>query len=836
MYYFLIFFIVYVLGIIFCVYFNFTYILIIAILFAIINSFITKKLIPNLLIVLIVFLSFFSFTYNSKSVLTKYLNDDVLITAKLKNIQSNNLDSSYVGYNAEIINVEGNKIKENTIIYIPKSVNVEINSIISLKASVSEISNNKNKMLFNYKDSLRVKGIFVNVFYLDDIKLLKRNYSVFNGFTNYCIGKTEEIFRRFLSEDNANTVLSVILGDVKYLDKDYYKNIQRTGLAHIFAVSGSHIVIIYASFFRLFSFLGLKRKTAWLLAWILLWIYGLIIGFPVTVLRSLLTFNFLFGSEILFRKYNSVNSLVISAFILLIINPYYLFDVGFQLSYMAALCLLVNNRIIKKNRYKNNNDKSELNEKNKKSFSDIFINIKNKIYDNLWLYVLIQVFTLPILSYYFNYISVIGIVFNLLIVPLFDKIIIFAFLIIPISLISPYTSILPLKLLDHVLDAVNYIINVGSRLDITGLEISSMNVLSSIYYYLFLATILYFLINKKLQYKSFIFLALSVFYLIDFFIVPLKFSGLNINIIDVGQGLFLNINYEGYNLIFDVGSNSKDIGKYVAVPYLTKHGRKKIDAVFISHFHEDHYSGLSEVLENCSVKNIYASHSSNENLIDRNYTILSTNQAFSIVDRYSIYNLFTAIKTIEKRAYNIKNNLNIKVLWPDKGYSSKNENNMSNVYLLQLGNVKILIAGDIEKEVEEIILDRLVDVDIVIVPHHGSNSSSTQDFVNRIKPELAIFSYGKNTYGIPSQLVIDRYTSKDTNVLSTFIDGEINIMVNNNKIYYNTYIGNYSDSMKEIYNYNILLNLQVFIAIMLIIFFGRKYINDKAFSCRLRLL
>lgn len=832
MYYFLMFFIAYALGIIFCVYFNFAYILIAAILFAIINSFISKKLLPSLLIVLIILLSYFSVTNSSKSVLTQYINSDVPIIAKINNIQSNNLDSNFIGYNAEVIYIETSKIKENTIIYIPKSVNVEINSIISLNANISEISSNKNRMLYNYKDSLRAKKIFVNVFYKDGIKLVKRNYSAFSSFSNFCVDRTEKLFRKYLSEDNSNTLLSVILGDVKYLDKDYYKSIQRTGLAHIFAVSGSHVIIIYASFFKLFSFLGLKRKTAWLLAWILLWIYGFIIGFPVTVLRSLLTFNFLFGSEILFRKYNSVNSLVISAFILLIINPYYLFDVGFQLSYMAALCLLVKNRIIKKNSDKSNidNKSKESSEiKTLESLKKLFINVINKIYDNLWLYVFIQVFTLPIMSYYFNFVSVIGIIFNLLIVPLFDKIIIFAFLIIPISLISPYTSILPLKLLDYVLDAVDYIINVGSRLDITGLEISSMNVLSSIYYYLFLAIILYFLINKKLQYKSFIFSALSIFYIIDFIVVPMKFNGLNINIIDVGQGMFLNIGYKGYNLIFDVGSNSKDIGKYVAVPYLTKHGRKNIDAVFISHFHEDHYNGLNDLLENCNVKKIYTSHISDENLIDRNYAILSTNQAFNIADRFSIHNLFATLKLVEKRAYN----LNIKVLWPDKGYFSENENNMSNVFLLEYENVKILITGDIEKEVEDVILDRLVDIDIVIVPHHGSKTSSSEEFINKIKPEIAIFCYGKNTYGIPSGLVIDRYREAGSKILSTFIDGEINIMVNKDEIYYNTYIGNHSDSMNEIYKYNTMLNFQAFIVIILFSCFATKYIKDKTVNYRI---
>lgn len=827
MYYFLVFFIAYALGIVFCVYFNFFHILILAIVFAIINSIISKKIIPNVLIVLFLVLSFITVSYNSKSNLIQYIDRNVELVAKIINVQSNNEESKYTGYNAQIIDVNGKDLKEKTIIYIPKGTYVETNSIVRLNVSISEIISNKNRMLFNYKDSLRAKGIFVNAFCKGEIEILKRNYSIFNSFSNFCREKTEKLFRKYMSGENANTVLSVILGDVKYLDKDYYKDIQKTGLAHIFAISGTHVVIIYATFFKFFNFIGLQRKISWFISWTLLWIYGLIIGFPVTVLRSLLMFNFIFASEILYRKYNSINSLVISAFILLIINPYFLFDVGFQLSYMAALCLLINNRIIKKK--SDNKEDSDA-----ESIWSSFINLKNKISENLWLYVFVQAFTLPIMSYYFNYVSIIGIIFNLLIVPLFDKIIVLVFIIIPISLISPNTIVLPLKLLDYILNTVSYVINIGSKLDIAGLEISSMNIINGIYYYVLLAAILYFLSFDSLQYKKFIFSALSVFYIIDLIAVPMKFSGLNLDVIDVGQGLFLNINYKGYNLIFDVGSNSQDIGKYVAVPYLIKHGRKNIDAVFISHFHQDHYSGLNDLLENCKVNTIYSSHINDENLINTNYLTLNTNQAFNLKDKFSsVYGLFLIPEAVEKRDDNLTKDLKIKILWPDKGYSSSNENNMSNVCLLQLGNVKILVTGDIENEVEEIILDKLDDVDIVIVPHHGSKTSSSYEFINKIKPEIAIFSYGKNIYGIPSQEIIDRYRGAGSKILSTFIDGEINIMVNKDKIYYNTYTGNISESVREIYNYNMLLNLQVFISIISITCFGKKYVKDRAIGWRL---
>ena len=311
----------------------------------------------------------------------------------------------------------------------------------------------------------------------------------------------------------------------------------------------------------------------------------------------------------------------------------------------------------------------------------------------------------------------------------------------------------------------------------------------------------------EVRYKKFILTSISLFYAIDLIVVPMTFKGLNLNVVDVGQGLFINLDYNRYNFIFDAGSNSDNIGKYVVSPYLIKHGKKDLDSIFISHFHEDHYSGVNDIIDNSKVKNIFSSYENDNKLIDKDYIILNSNHSF-----------------------NLKNNFKIKILWPDKNYSSSNENNMSNVYVVEYDNIKILITGDMEEEVEEIIIDRLSDVDIVIVPHHGSKTSSSESFINKIKPELAIMSYGKNNYGIPSQEVIDRYIKAGSKILSTFEDGEINVMVIKDKIYYNTYTDNNSENLKEIYYFNLIVSLILFNMILLTVIIYKKYIVDMRFE------
>ena len=150
-------------------------------------------------------------------------------------------------------------------------------------------------------------------------------------------------------------------------------------------------------------------------------------------------------------------------------------------------------------------------------------------------------------------------------------------------------------------------------------------------------------------------------------------------------------------------------------------------------------------------------------------------------------------------------NLKINILWPDKKYDEDNINNSSLVIKLQYYNKSILLTGDIEESVENMLVD-IGHSDVLIVPHHGSKTSSTDNFVQRVKPDIAVMSYGKNNYGIPSDEVIYRYEKAGSVVLSTFNEGEINFILKKDKIYYNTYTNEKSGNYYELYLEGILNN------------------------------
>lgn len=781
MYYFSAFFIVYLIGILITVNISSMLCIIVGISTAVISYHVNKKVLANMLIVLFAILSVLLVNYNSKSELTQYLNQSVDIIAEVEAVNSTKSESQYIGYKVRIIKISNLNLSEHSILYVNKSQNVEINSIIQTTVNVSELLDNKNHMLFSYKKSMRAKKIYTSLFAVSEPKVIEIEYSQLNKYVNVIKSKIEHIVHKNLNDENASVILSIILGDKSYLDSNYYEDIQKVGLAHLFAVSGLHIGILYKALMLIFLLFGINKRVSWVITWSMLWFYGFIIGVPISVLRSLLMFTFLFGADVLYRKYNSINSIVISALIILIMNPFYIFDVGFQLSYIVALSLIIYNNYIK-----------------------IKINISNTIVNSFIMYIFIQVFTFPLMTYYFNYITVIGLLYNLVLVPIISGLIVVAFILVAIGFISFYPIIVPLKIMDYMLNTINYLINCGANLSFTGFKICSMNILQTCFFYIFVAIIIYIFSTKKFNYKKLFAFTYIMFYCLNIIMLPNSFSGLRINIVDIGQGLFINLQYKGHSFVFDCGSTSENCGEYTSLPYLLKNNISIIDAMFISHWHSDHYNGANKILSNLEVKNVYASSEDNENLLLKSALILKS-----------------------KKSIIVSKDLKIDILWPDKDYKSENENNMSNVYMIKCGNTKILLAGDIEKDVESIILDRLEDVDIVVVPHHGSKTSSTQEFIDKIKPEIAILSYGRNNYGIPHQEVIERYLKNDSKVLKTYEDGEINIMVINDKIYYNTYIGNHSKNIIIINSYIVIVNLAVILLILSLVYTNNKYIADR---------
>ncbi len=740
------------------------------------NSIKSRHFIYNSVIIAFLILSFINCNYNSKYIITQYINEDMEFTAKIKTKNKSNEDSAYESYNATVVSINGTALNsgENTIIYANKNDGIKENSIISFKGRAAESNFSKNKIMFNYSSYLRAKKIGAVIFTRSPVVLLEQEYSILNkmsaAFRNY----TEDTFYVYLNKENADIILSVILGDVDYLDDNLYNNIKMMGLAHIFAVSGTHIVLMYGAMFTAFKLLGLSRRISWTAAWAMIWFYGFLIGFPLSVMRALVMFTLLFGAEVLYRKYSSLNSIGLATLVLTLYNPFWLFDAGFLLSFSAALSLIVYNRYVAEHALS-----------------------KNVVINNLYLYLFLQLFTLPVIAYYFNYLPVMGIIYNLFLLPIFTVILIYGFILLILNGFFHALLIVPFKIFDYLLYSLRYGIGFTDRFAFNGIIVPSMTAEMIIFFYAVLAFVLYLYRRRDSRIAIYGATALISFCLINFIIMPAGDNSLYFNVVDAGQGLFTLVSFKNTNMIIDCGSTStKNFGEYTVVPYLTKLGITNIDGVFISHWDYDHYSGLTELLNShIKVKRVFSS-SPNEEIPKEIYVLNKGN--------------------------NLKfDKLKIDILWPDERYSADSANNKSLVILLRFNDKSILLTGDIEGEVENELANYIVHSDILIVPHHGSKTSSTEGFVEKVSPDIAVMSYGKNNYGIPSAEVISRYERENSIVLSTFNEGEINFILKGDKIYYNTYTKEKSDNYYELYFEGILFNLMNFCLLLYWI------VNDK---------
>jgi len=753
------------------------------------NTIKSKKFIYNIVIILFLILSYINCKYNSKSVLTQYIGEEIEFTAKIKSAnKTSNKNSNYCSFNSEIINVNGvgQKYKENTIIYLDKKQKLDTNTIVKIKGNVSDVGLGKNFLLFNYKNYLRSKKIYTTIFCTYKPIVIEKDYSILNKCTNIFKLYTENLFITKLNNKNAEIILSIILGDVDYLDDGFYDNIKTMGLAHIFAVSGLHIGLLYAALLKVFKLVGFSRRISWVITWALLWFYGFLIGFPLSIMRTLVMFTLLFGSEVLYRRYNSLNSIALSALILTIINPFWIFDAGFLLSFSAALSLILFSKYIQKN-----------------------IKTESKILKTVYMYLFLQLFTLPVVTYYFNYLPILGILYNLLLIPIFTVVLITSFIFLLFSNVFWYTLVIPFRLFDYMLYTLRYIINFTENIAFNGIIIPTLSIFEIIFIYIFIFFMMYAYNNENKAFVKIGFLTIICFYVITYIVIPLTDTSLYFNLIDVGQGMFSTIKYKNYDFIFDCGSTSnKNVGEFTVVPCLTKRGINDIDGIFISHWDSDHYSGIHELIDsdNINIRNIFSS-TDNED-IKTNITILKKD------DNINLDNMFK-----------------INILWPDCCFSTNNKNNSSLVININYNGSNILLPGDIESDVEYAIFNDLEESDILVLPHHGSKTSSSDSFVEAVRPKFSVISYGKNNYGIPSDKVIMRYKKVKSIVLSTFYEGEINFVLKDDKLYYNTYMGLKSDDYYKLYFVWVIPKLVMFGLLMtwiiILIYKPKKRLNHE---------
>lgn len=301
-----------------------------------------------------------------------------------------------------------------SILYIPKNdQEPDFNHYYKAKAYIAKIKSPSYDFQFDYAQYLKRRNIEYQCYVSDGFSsVLRRNLSLNEKLLQKRLEVLQSIDHARMSTQSKEFLKGIILADRTEIDSNTVKDFNRTGLIHFLAISGTHIVVIFGMFyFFLIRFLPLQfRKYAIVLSLGMIWLFAGFIGFGNSVLRSCIMLSVYFIYILLQRKPDLLHSLALSAFVILVPDTQQIFDVGFQLSFIAVLGIFWLNQPILKYFPNPNNY------------------FKKLLFNTISISVAAQLATLPLVLYYFHQFSFISIVANFFVVPFSELIIVFSFL------------------------------------------------------------------------------------------------------------------------------------------------------------------------------------------------------------------------------------------------------------------------------------------------------------------------------------------------------------------------------------------------------------------------
>lgn len=654
-----------------------------------------------------------SFIYNSKS---KYSNE-----TEIKGIVN-----SY--------KIDGNELKiellakEKIIAYYYFKTEEEKNSFtinlgdeVLLEGNLKEPSNNTNFNLFNYKKYLLSKKIHY-LFYIDKYEI--------NSNTKIRYKIKNLINKQILKSKNSDYLLLFLLGD-NNIDEEVKESYKTNGISHLFAISGLHITIfIFLLSFILNIFLK-NKKINFLLISLFLLFYMFLTNFTPSVVRASLFFIMLQIKKIYNIPFSNKELFIILFLSFIVYNPFYIYNTGFLYSFSISFGLIFFGDNFKfKNYFKNLFFIS--------CFSFLIsypITINNNFEVNLFSPLLNLIFV-PYVSYIIFPLCILNFIF-----PFFDSI---------------------LKIFLNILEQFSLFF---SNIKILNIVMCRLPIFLIIIYIILIIFIFYKFSKKKL-------ILLLIFFIIHFSI-PYMNNNLIVNVLDVGQGDSILIEFPNHsNILIDTGGKVSyleswqikkkqySIASSITIPYLKSKGIKKIDYLILSHGDYDHMGEAINLVNNFKVDNVIFNNGSFNDL---------ENELIKVLEDKNI------------KYYNNLNELNIKNIelqfLNTKTYDNENDN--SNVIYFNYNDYKFLFMGDAGIEKEKDILDKynLKDIDFLKVGHHGSNTSSSEYFIQNINPKYSLISVGiNNRYGHPKDSVLK--TLSNSKIYRTDLNGSIEIKVN----------------------------------------------------------
>jgi len=565
-----------------------------------------------------------------------------------------------------------------------------------------------------------------------------------------------KIVEHCLDKNQAGLLAGMIIGYKDGLDDNASEAFSKAGLTHIMVASGMNVAFIIIPLLFLFKKLNFGNTISSIITILVLVLFVFVTGFSASIVRAVLMGIIILTGKIIMREPDIYTSISASALIILIINPFIIFDIGFQLSFGATLSLVMFCPAIK-----------------------TFISripIPEILADTLAATLAAQFGVVPITLYYFNNLSIISIVSNLLVVPMVQIITIIGFVMVFAGLISINLAVLIGYINNTFLSFVLFVTEMSSKIPFASVKLPTPPIWSILIYYV--GIIYFFMGRKKLSHlpginkvKRIVVILFAVGLLIGK-IVP---QPIEITFLDVGQGdsAFIKTAH-GTKVLIDGGGreagsrSSFDVGESVVVPFILDNCTKSIDIVIASHGHSDHTEGLEAVLEETRVGMLILPDTNGDGFEKLKNICTSKGIKITLCKKGDI------IKLDNETILEVMNPLE----FTTDQLSQQSLNNSSLVLKLKYKNISVLFTGDSEIPVEERLINSQLNLksDLLKVGHHGSTSSSSTDFIEKVNPDYAVISVGeRNKFGHPSKDVITRLTEKGIKIYRTDESGAVTV-------------------------------------------------------------
>lgn len=598
---------------------------------------------------------------------------------------------------------------------------VNIGSSVIVKGKLVSPKNNTVPYLFNYKKYLYNKRVYYTL-KIDSIKILNENSNPFIKLKN-------RVIKHVNSYKDSTYLYAFILGKTELISDEVLTSYRENGISHLFALSGLHVSIFSSILLFILKKLRFKEILNYVIIFIFLLLFSFITGFSPSILRATLLLFLLGINKVFYLNIRTLDILYLVFIILVIINPFIIYNLSFILSFTAAFFLIFSSDLLKGKNY----------------------------FVSLFKVSLLSYFaSLPLSIYYFGYTNLLGTILNLVFVPLVS------FVVFPLTLItfiiSKFYSIL--NITTNLLESLSLLFNKFKII----IYFPRINL---IFVFIYLSILMLYI-----KFKKKICLYLIIVLLIFFKIRPYMDNNTYIYYIDVGQGdsILVVTPHLNKTILIDTGgivsfneNYKSNIVKNKTIPFFRRIGINKVDYLFLTHGDYDHAGEANELLSNFCVKKVFI-NKGNINNIEKKIN----NKEVLRLKNFVIDNI--KVNSLNNNVFN-------------------NENDDSTILLFNIYDYKFLFMGDASIKTEEYLLNNYIlpNVDILKVGHHGSYTSTSTDFINVIKPKYSVISVGENNmYKHPNKSVLD--ILDNTKLFRTDVDGTIEVKISKKGYKVKTYV------------------------------------------------